>query len=93
MMGIGNRMETIYLDDFLNDGVLKENDFRETINNLSWNKYENKKVLIKGCTKAPVPIWAYLIITAKLSQYAKTIFFGEPCSLIKIYSKDQKLNQ
>ena len=52
---------------------------------ICWENYKNKRVLIKGCTKAPVPIWAYLIIATKLSHYAKTIFFGEPCSLIKIY--------
>ena len=81
-------METIYLDDFLSDGILKEDDFREKISKLDWIKYENKKVLIKGCTKSPVPIWSYLIIASQLSQYAKTVFFGEPCSLVKIYSKD-----
>ena len=81
-------METIYLDDFLSDGILQEDDFREKISKLDWMKYENKKVLIKGCTKSPVPIWSYLIIASKLSQYAKIVFFGEPCSLVKIYSKD-----
>ena len=54
---------------------------------LDWTEYENQKVLIKGCTKSPVPIWAYLIIVAELSHYAKIVFFGEPCSLVKIYSK------
>ena len=81
-------METIYLDDFLSDGILQEDDFREKISKLDWMKYENKKVLIKGCTKSPVPIWSYLIIASELSQYAKTVFFGEPCSLVKIYSKN-----
>ena len=81
-------METIYLDDFLSDGILQEDDFREKISKLDWMKYQNKKVLIKGCTKSPVPIWSYLIIASELSQYAKTVFFGEPCSLVKIYSKN-----
>ena len=81
-------METIYLDDFLNNGILKEDDFRKKVADLKWNQYENKKVLIKGCTKAPVPIWSYLIIAAKLSHYAKSVFFGEACSLVKIYSKN-----
>ena len=80
-------METIYLDDFLDNGILKENDFRKKIDELEWSNYNDKKVLIKGCTKAPVPIWAYLIISTQLSHYAKSIFFGEPCSLVRIYSK------
>ena len=81
-------METIYLDDFLSDDVIKEDEFRNKVSKVDWKKYLDKKVLIKGCTKSPVPIWSYLIITAELSSYAKTIFFGEPCSLVKIYSNN-----
>ena len=79
-------METIHLDDFLIDGILREDAFRNKVSKIDWKIYLNKKVLIKGCTTSPVPIWSYLIITAELSKYAKTIFFGEPCSLVKIYS-------
>tara|TARA_B110000116_G_C16585535_1_gene468225 strand:+ start:471 stop:716 length:246 start_codon:yes stop_codon:yes gene_type:complete len=81
-------METIHLDDFLNDGILKEEEFRRKVQQLDWTQYNNKKVLIKGCTKAPVPIWSYLIVTAELSQHAKLVFFGEPCSLVKIYDNN-----
>ena len=80
-------MQTIHLDDFLTDGVLKEDEFRQKIQDLNWKIYENEKVLIKGCTKAPVPIWSYLIIATQLSRYAKSVFFGEPCSLVKIYGR------
>lgn len=79
-------MDTIYLDDFLNEGIIKEKIFREKIDTTDWSKYKNKKVLIKGCAKSPVPTWAYLIITAKLTSSAKSIYFGEPCSAIKIFS-------
>ena len=79
-------METIYLDDFLDQGIIKEKSFREKVDKTLWNRYKDKKVLIKGCAKSPVPTWAYLIITAKLTSYAKSIYFGEPCSAIKIYS-------
>ena len=81
-------METIHLDDFLSDGIMKEDEFRKKVSKLDWQQYLNKKVLIKGCTKSPVPIWSYLIITAQFSKYAKTVFFGEPCSLVEIYSRN-----
>ena len=81
-------METIHLNDYLSDGLLKETEFRDKVSKQDWKQYLNKKVLIKGCTTSPVPIWSYLIITAELSKYAKTIFFGEPCSLVKIYSNN-----
>jgi len=79
-------MDTIYLDDFFDQGIIKEKLFREKIEATPWDNYKDKKVLIKGCAKSPVPTWAYLIITAKLTSYAKSIYFGEPCSAIKIYS-------
>ena len=47
----------------------------------------NKKVLIKGCAAVPIPTWAYMILTAKLTKYAKYISYGEPCSSFEIYKK------
>jgi len=82
-------MEKIELDSFLTEGILKEKDFRHKISKIDWGIYKDKKVLIKGCTSVPVPIWSYLIITAKLSQNAKEILFGEPCSSINIFSQPE----
>ena len=80
-------MENINLDDFLTDGIIKEKDFRVTVSLTDWSQFENKRVIIKGCSEATIPTWAYLIITANLSKYAKRIYFGEPCSAIDIYKK------
>ena len=82
-------METIYLDDFLTDGMIKEKDFRILIKEFDWTKYQNKKVMIKGCTSVPVPTWAYLIITAQLVKFSNQILYGEPCSAVKIYNKNE----
>lgn len=80
-------MQTIYLDDFLDDGIIKEISFREKIKLFNWTQFNGNKVLIKGCASTPVPTWAYLIITAKLTECASDILFGEGCSAIKIYKK------
>ena len=80
-------METIRLDDFLSDGMIKEKEFRVQIKEIDWKSFSNKKGMIKGCAGVPVPTWAYLIISSHLSNYAKDIYFGEPCSAIQIYSK------
>ena len=77
-------MKNISLDDFLSDGIIKEKDFREKVSSTDWSKYQDQKVIIKGCSKAAVPTWAYLIITANLTKFAKRIYFGEPCSAIDI---------
>ena len=78
-------METIYLDDFLCDQIIKEKEFRQKVVSKNWGKYSNKKVLIKGCAKSPIPTWAYLIIATELTKHAKSIYFGESCSAIKIF--------
>ena len=80
-------METIRIDDFLSDGLIREKQFRELVNKFNWSIYENKRVIIKGCASVPVPTWAYLIITTKLVGRASHILYGEACAAIKIYSK------
>ncbi len=78
---------TIYLDDFLENGIISEKHFRNKVKEINWKEYEGLKVLIKGCSSTPVPTWAYLILTANLSQNASEILYGEPCSAIKIFKK------
>ena len=81
-------MTTVHLDDFLDDGILKEKSFREKLKQTNCSDFKNKRVLIKGCTDVPVPTWAYLIITAQLSQTVERIYFGELRSAVKIYISD-----
>ena len=80
-------METIIIDDLLSEGILIEKEFRKNIDNINWDKYNNHNVLIKGCSKAIIPTWAYLIITAKLVNHANNIYYGDNRSAIKIYKK------
>ena len=80
-------METIHLDDFLHEGVIKENVFREKIAQIDWTQYRGKRVLLRGCADVPVPTWAFLIITAHLAEYVERIYFGELRSAVKIFVK------
>ena len=80
-------MKTIILDDFLNQGILIEKKFREKVDNISWEDYNDDNVLIKGCSQATIPTWAYLIITAKLVEHVKNIYYGDIKSAVKIYKK------
>ncbi|MDP6878273.1 MAG: DUF2480 family protein [Candidatus Marinimicrobia bacterium] len=82
-------METIYLDDFLDDGIIREKSFRKKISDINWQNYNSKRVMIKGCTSVPVPTWAYLILTAELAQVADDIIYGEPCSSVKIFKRNE----
>ena len=80
-------METIFLDDFTSEGIIIEKKFRKKINKIDWKIYKDKKVLIKGCSKVPIPTWAYLIIATRLTPFAKLVLYGEPCSAFEIHKK------
>ncbi|MCH8011809.1 MAG: DUF2480 family protein [Candidatus Marinimicrobia bacterium] len=83
-------MITIYLDDFLEGGILRETSFRAFVDEIDWSQYQGKRVMIKGCADVPLPTWAYLIITARLAQHADYILYGEPCSAVKIFSRNKR---
>ena len=80
-------METIQLDDFLDGGIIREKSFREMVSKIDYSLYQNKKVIIKGCTGVQVPTWAYLILVSRIAQIADKIYYGEPRSAVKIFDK------
>ncbi|MFL2998646.1 MAG: DUF2480 family protein [Candidatus Neomarinimicrobiota bacterium] len=80
-------METILLDDFLDDGIIREKSFRKMVDDMDFKNYSNKKVIIKGCASVAVPTWAYLIIVARLAQVADKLYYGEPRHAVKVFDK------
>ena len=84
----GNKVKIIDLNDFLSSGILKEKKFKEKIETIDWKKYSDKRVLIKGCASVPIPTWAYMMLTAKLTLFAKQVMYGELCSAYLIFNKN-----
>ncbi len=87
-----SKLITIDLEDFYPEGkrividiskwlfegiILKEKDFRESIENHNWNQYKDTYVALSCLTDAIIPSWAYLLITTKLSPFAKKIAVGD----------------
>ncbi|MBN8684892.1 MAG: DUF2480 family protein [Chitinophagales bacterium] len=54
---------------------------------LDINDYQEKRLVIKGCSDKPVPPAAYLEITRRLIPIAKSIMFGEPCSTVPVFKQ------
>ncbi len=81
-------MTTISMDDFLDGGILKEKSFRKLVTEIDWSPYKGDRVLVRGCADVPIPTWAYLILTAQLSQFVERIYFGELRSAVKIFVRD-----
>jgi len=64
--------------------------FQNALNEIDGAAYEDKRIVIKGCSEKPVPPSAYVELTKKLRPYAKSIMYGEPCSTVPIYKKPKK---
>ena len=82
-------MDTILLDDFLDEGIIREKSFRDKVDNMDLDKFHGKKVIIKGCASVTVPTWAYLILTAQIAQVADKIYYGEPRYAVKIFNREK----
>lgn len=67
----------IDLKDFLfMEMILKEKDFREKVAAINVEEYRDSYVYIYNSADAIVPLWAYFLITAKLTEVTKKIIFG-----------------
>ena len=64
--------------------------YAQFINSMSVKEYQEKMLVIKGCSNKPVPEEAYQALTKKLVPVAKSIMFGEPCSTVPIYKMKKK---
>lgn len=66
---------------------LEEELFDEEISKLNIADFNDKKIVIKGCSKIEVPVSAFVNLTAKLRPVVKSIMYGEPCSTVPVYKR------
>ncbi|MBS1635462.1 MAG: DUF2480 family protein [Bacteroidetes bacterium] len=59
--------------------------FEESLKRIDFEAYRDKRVVIKGCSKLPVPINAYVHLTNGLRPFVKSMMYGEPCSTVPLY--------
>ncbi len=64
--------------------------FQRSVEAIDATQYEDKRIVIKGCSNKPVPPSAYVALTKALRPYAKSMMYGEPCSTVPIYKKPKK---
>ncbi len=69
------------LEKALVNQVLDRHDF---------SKYQEAKVVIKGCADIKVPEFMFVEATRRLRPYASSIMYGEPCSTVPIYKQPRK---
>jgi len=84
---------SIHLEPFANIIVFGDIEalenalFARAVSKIDLLKYKDAKVVVKGCSKFPVPVSAYVEISRLLRPYAQSIMYGEPCSTVPLYKK------
>ncbi len=75
------------------NGTLTDLDislYQEILSAIDYSAYQDKSVIIKGCSKKPVPMSAYIIAAQNLQPFAKSIMYGEACSAVPLYKASRK---
>lgn len=84
---------TVYVGPFaakVVNGNLTDLDafiYQETLSQLDYSQYLDKPVILKGCSKKPVPESAYVMAVQKLQAVTKSIMYGEACSAVPLFKK------
>jgi Protein of unknown function (DUF2480) len=84
---------TLKLQPFANTiilGNLEELEnklFYDALRKVNPAEYQGARVVVKGCSKVPVPAAAYVEITRILQPFVQSLMFGEPCSTVPLYKK------
>jgi hypothetical protein len=75
---------TFDIKDFLfMEMLLKEKEFRSSLENHDWEQYQNKQVALFCSTDAIIPMWAYMLVASRLSSIASSVFEGTKEELFK----------
>jgi len=61
--------------------------YQEILSAVDYSVYKDKPVILKGCSKKPVPESAYVFAAQQLQKFAKSIMYGEACSAVPLYKK------
>lgn len=72
---------------FGNLQILEQTLWQEILDNIDFSEFENKKIVIKGCSDLSIPEQAYVEAAQRLFPYAASIMFGEPCSTVPLFKK------
>lgn len=87
-MLLANKLEPHALSIHFGDAEIVRNAiFSEKIKAIDFSKYQDQRVVVKGCGDIYVPESAFVKFTVKLSQVAKSIMYGEPCSTVPVFKR------
>lgn len=75
------------------NGTIEDLDaslYEEILSKIDYSIYKGKPVIVKGCSRKPVPMRAYILATNYLQPFARSIMYGEACSAVPLYKESKK---
>ncbi len=73
----GKRVVLDIKDWLYEEIILREKEFRAFVDAHDWAAYQNSYVALTCSTDAIVPGWAYMLVTSRLSPFAKKVVVGD----------------
>ena len=67
--------------------MLEQHIAEITLSAINLSDFKDRPVVIKGCSKFPIPLFAYGRLVSLLQSEAKSLMFGEPCSTVPLFKK------
>lgn len=64
---------------------LETSIYESELAKIDFSTYQDKPVILKGCSKKPVPETAYILAIQQLQKHAKSVMYGEACSAVPIF--------
>ncbi|MBL4587187.1 MAG: DUF2480 family protein [Flavobacteriales bacterium] len=61
--------------------------YQQALADFDMEKFRDERVIVKGCSKYPVPTSAYVEFVSKLQPIAKSVMYGEACSTVPLFKR------
>ena len=69
---------------------LRKEIWKAVLDNLDLDSFEDKRVVVKGCSKEEIPTSIYVELSRRLLPKVSILMYGEPCSTVPIFKKPKK---
>ena len=72
----GSRVE-VDIQAWLYEGlILREKEFRKSVDEHDWSQYQDANVAVFCSVDAIIPGWAFMLVASKLQPYANKVVYG-----------------
>jgi hypothetical protein len=85
-------VDLLDMKEFMTDGIIVESAFFKKVEEFDWERFRDRRVLVKGCGTTIIPPWAFMAITARLAPIARRIRYGNEHSSVPVYTRLRREN-